>query len=212
MTVGQSLDITVVYGNNAANSIATGIGLNFSAGACVGVAPSSYDNSNLNGGGGRSMTVNITAQVLGGCSVGTTFSANNASSTSADTGFNVTVVVRSNPVSSGVAATTVATPIPTADTAPTMVIASPEAPPEIAPTKAIVESPSQPAEPIATTAPPQSAVETALPPAEPKQPVGDVVSGGVSAGRGTNWPLVLVGMVLIVLLGGLRWHELSPLE
>jgi hypothetical protein len=201
---GQTTSVVVVYGNDNVGSVATGINLNYTNGACISISPAGYDASDMNGTTSRSTSVNVTGLAPGACSIVTTFSAANAGSVTAATGFNVVVALNE-------AQAPAPTAIPTA--APEIVPPSPDAPtaaPEIVPPSP--EAPTAAPEIVApepTSAPTAAAPAAADTPTEaPALPVSSALGSGTPAVSSTNWPLLLVGMLVMLLIGGLRWHEI----
>ena len=126
LAAGAQENVTVVFGNNASGSRATGLNFSFSGGSCISAQPGSSDSSDLNGGVNRSLSVIVTGNAAGSCSFRTQFSASNANTVSVDSSFTVVNTALNQPAIAATAtasatSTATATAEPTATVAPTAV-------------------------------------------------------------------------------------------
>ena len=186
LAAGAQENVTVVFGNNASGSRATGLNFSFSGGACISAQPGSSDSSDLNGGVNRSLSVIVTGNAAGSCSFRTQFSASNANMVSVDSSFTVVNTALNQPA---IAATATATASATATATAT-------------------------AEPTATAMP--TAVPTDQPTTEPKatlEPTLPVIgqSSGLPPMAGGQMLWLLAGG-LAILLSGLRGRRSLPLN
>lgn len=184
LAAGAQENVTVVFGNNASGSRATGLNFNFSGGACISAQPGSSDSSDLNGGVNRSLSVIVTGNSAGSCSFRTQFSASNANTVSVDTSFTVVNTALNQPALAAIATAT-ATSTATATAEPTATVALTAIPTD------------QP------TAEPKATLEPTLP------VIGQ--SSGLPPMSGGQMLWLLAGG-LAILLSGLRGRTILPLN